>query len=61
MDDDPLLECGVSDLARTRALLAELRTQMAEGIHCSDNLLAWGSNVSPITDLALRKPWSENC
>lgn len=61
MDDDPLLECGVADVTRTRALLAELRGQMAEGVHCSDNLLTWGRNVSPITDLAFRKAWSDNC
>jgi len=61
MDDDPLLECGVSDVGRARALLLELKPLLAEGVHFADNLLTWGKNVSAISDLAFRKAWTSNC
>lgn len=61
MDDDPLLESGVREVARVRALLAELRPLLAEGVHFADNLLTWGKNVSAISDLPFRAAWAGNC
>lgn len=61
MDDDPLLESGVANVERARALILELRGMMADGVYFADNLLTWGRNVSALTDVAFRNAWTTNC